>query len=69
LESVDLNGDNKSEESKRELMNTFTPFEVEDQKKLHGYSVMKINNDDKTIKYGSYELSVFKPPINMRKRL
>ena len=50
-------------------MNSFTPFEQEQQKKLHGYAIMKLNNDDSTIKYGEYELGVFKPPINMRKRL
>jgi hypothetical protein len=30
---------------------------------------MKLNNSDSTIKYGGFELGVFKPPINMRKRL
>jgi hypothetical protein len=30
---------------------------------------MKLNNFDSTIKYGVFELGVFKPPINLRKRL
>jgi hypothetical protein len=69
IDGLDLNADNKSDSSKRDLMNSFTPFEQEQQKKLHGYAIMKLNNDDSTIKYGEYELGVFKPPINMRKRL
>jgi hypothetical protein len=68
IDGLDLNADNQSDKSKRELMKTFSPFEQEQQKRLHGYSVIKINNDDSTIKYGNFELGVFKPPINMRKR-
>ena len=30
---------------------------------------MKLNNQDSTIKYGAFELGVFRPPINLRKRL
>ena len=69
IDGLDLNADNKSDSSKRELMKSFSPFEVDQQKKLHGYAIMKLNNDDSTIKYGAFELGIFKPPINMRKRL
>ena len=30
---------------------------------------MKINNEDGTIKYGTFDLNLFKPPVNLRKRL
>lgn len=30
---------------------------------------MKINNADGTIKYGNFDIKMFKPPINLRKRL
>jgi hypothetical protein len=69
IEGLDLNADNKSDYSKRENMKQFSPFEIEQQKKLHGYALMKLNNNDSTLKYGVFELGVFKPPINMRKRL
>ena len=69
IDGMDLNADNKSDQSKRDLLASFSPFEIEQQKKLHGYAIMKLNNDDSTLKYGVFELGVFKPPINMRKRL
>ena len=31
--------------------------------------MLKINNEDSTLRYGSYDLNLFKPPINIRKRL
>ena len=69
IDGLDLDADNKSEQPKRDLMKQFTQFDIDQQKKLHGYAIMKLNNDDSTIKYGVFELGVFKPPINMRKRL
>ena len=30
---------------------------------------MKINNADGTIKYGNFDVKMFQPPINLRKRL
>lgn len=32
IDGLDLNADNKSDSSKRDLMNSFTPFEQEQQK-------------------------------------
>lgn len=37
--------------------------------KFYGYAIFKLNNADFTLKYGSYDLSLFKPPIDLRKRL
>jgi hypothetical protein len=33
------------------------------------YASMKINHPDGKIKYGTYNLNLFKPPVNLRKRL
>jgi hypothetical protein len=67
-ENVDMAGDNASDDSKRALNKGFTIEEQNERKKLHGYAVMKINNPDHTLKYGNYDLNIFKPPINLRKR-
>lgn len=32
------------------------------------YGVLQLNNYDGTIKYGTYDLELFKPPINLLKR-
>jgi hypothetical protein len=32
------------------------------------YAIMKITNTDGTIRYGTFELNMFKPPMNMQKR-
>jgi hypothetical protein len=33
-----------------------------------GYAVIKLNNPDGTIRYGTYDLEFFKPPVNLTKR-
>ena len=68
VNDIDMNADNASDQSKRNLNKSFTIEERNDQKKLHGYAVMNINNSDNTLKYGNYDLNVFKPPINLKKR-
>lgn len=69
-DEVDLEGDNLSDKSKREFLKTFTDeVEKANKEKLYAYSVMKINNTDGTIKYGNFDIKMFHPPINLRKRL
>lgn len=65
---VDMDGDNLSDQSKRNLNMSFTIEERNEKRKLHGYAVMNINNEDDTLKYGNYDLNVFKPPINLKRR-
>ena len=36
---------------------------------MHGYSVLTLSNFDKSIRYGTYTIDMFKPPVNMEKRL
>ena len=33
-----------------------------------GYGVLKLNNPDGTIRYGTYEVEFYKPPVNLNKR-
>jgi len=32
------------------------------------YGIVKLNNQDGTIRYGTYEIEFFKPPVNITKR-
>ena len=64
---VDLEGDNYSELSKRNFLKEFKPAEIENNERLLAYAVLKVNNPDSTLRYGSYDLNLFKPPINVRK--
>ena len=65
---IEMDADNVSDKSKRDLNKSFTIEERNDKRKLHGYAVMNINNADNTLKYGNYDLNVFRPPINLKKR-
>lgn len=33
------------------------------------YGVLKLNNQDATIRYGTYEIELYKPPVNLNKKL
>ena len=33
-----------------------------------GYGVIKLNNKDGTIRFGTYDVELYKPPINITKR-
>jgi len=68
ISDLDMDADNVSDQSKRKLNRNFTIEERNDKRKLHGYAVMDINNSDNTLKYGNYDLNVFRPPINLKKR-
>lgn len=68
-DEIDMEADNRSDASKRGFLQEFTPLEKENKYRLHGYSVLKINNENGTIKYGNYTIDLFKPPINTRRRL
>jgi len=68
-DEVDMAGDNVSDRSKRDFMNSFNDIERENHEKLYAYSVMTVNNSDGTIKYGNFDVKMFQPPINLRKRL
>jgi len=67
-DSVDLEADNRSEMSKRDYLKAWTPDEIGNSERLFGYAVLKIGNEDHTLKYGTYELGLFKPPIKLKKR-
>mmetsp|Transcript_13064 Transcript_13064/g.20287 ORF Transcript_13064/g.20287 Transcript_13064/m.20287 type:complete len:186 (+) Transcript_13064:2972-3529(+) len=68
-EGVDLQADNLSEKSKREFLKTFTEDQEETGERLYAYAIMKANNFDFTMRFGTYDLHLYKPPINLRKRL
>lgn len=34
----------------------------------YGYGVVKVNNQDATIRYGTYDVELYRPPINLQKR-
>jgi len=68
-DSVDLEADNVSEKSKRDFLENFTDDQRAASERMFGYAILKINNPDFTIRYGTYDLNLYKPPINMRKRL
>jgi hypothetical protein len=33
-----------------------------------GYTVLQVNNPDTSLRYGTYELAFYKPPINLLKQ-
>ena len=45
--------------SQHEIKNDYNPI---------AYAVLKLNNQDSTIRYGTYEVEFFKPPVNLTKR-
>jgi hypothetical protein len=68
-DGINLEADNLSEQSKREFLKGYTQAEIDNNERLYAYAVLKISNEDGTIRYGSYDLNLFRPPINIRKRL
>ena len=51
------------------LFKEFTEEEVLEGKRLYAYAVLKTSNSDSTIRYGTFDLNLYKPPIRMRKRM
>ncbi len=45
--------------SVHEIREEYSPF---------GYGLLKINNPDGTIRYGTYDVEMFKPPVNLREQ-
>ena len=69
LDGVDLDGDNASDASKRNLLKQFNPQEKANAERLFAYATINLNHADGTIRYGTFDLNLFKPPVNLRKRL
>ena len=68
-DDVDLDKDNLSDRSKRAMMNEFDEVERENKRRLFAYGIMTIHNRDRTLRYGNYDVTLFRPPINRLKRL
>ena len=69
IDEVDPDGDNESDRSKRNFVKLFTAQDKKNRYRTFAFASMKINNDNGTIKYGTFDLNIFKPPVNLRKRL
>ena len=65
---VDMEADNRSDASKRAFMQGFNRIEAKNGYRLYGYTSLKLNNADFTVKYGNYTVNLFKPPINIKRR-
>jgi hypothetical protein len=65
IDNIDLDADNASENSARSFLNKFNEIEQRSRERLFGYSSIVINNTDGTMKYGIFDLNIFKPPINL----
>jgi hypothetical protein len=48
--------------------NFHSQYEIKQDYTAVGYGVLKLNNADATIRYGTYEIDFYKPPINLTKR-
>ena len=65
----DLNLDTKSEVSRKNMLEKFTEVDIKNGHRMHGYAIIQLNNPDNTLKYGTFNLNLFRPPINLRRRL
>jgi hypothetical protein len=68
VDGINLEDDNKSDNTNREFLKKFNDIEVQNKERLFGYAFMTINNENGSIRYGTYELNIFKPPINMHRK-
>lgn len=65
---MDLDADNASDKSTRDFLRQFNEIEKEQKGRLFAYSIMTISNDLGQVRYGTYELNLFRPPVNFHKR-
>ena len=65
IDGIDLDADNKSERSQRNFLSKFNPQERKNGERLSAWASMKATNSDGTLKYGTFDLNLFKPPINL----
>ena len=43
--------------------------EIQTDYQAIAYGLLKVNNPDGTIRYGTYDVEFFKPPVNLKKNL
>ena len=48
--------------------NFHSAYEIKQDYQSIGYGVLKLNNLDGTIRFGTYEVDFYKPPVNLLKR-